>query len=78
MDELAGVEEKLVDEEGSEDDLINEIRASPPPCKFNHDDSHEDDPQLILGNLKKFQANIRECSRFAVVSTKSSIIFLYI
>ena len=46
--------EQVVGEE-SDDDLIREIRASTPPCEYNHGEKHKDDPQLTLGNLKKFQ-----------------------
>ena len=49
MDEPVGTEEEL-EEEGSDDDLVEEVRASPPPCEYDHSDDLEDDPQLTLGN----------------------------
>ena len=73
-DEPTGTPEEIAEEEESGNDLIREIRASP-PCEYNYDEDLGDDPQLTLGNLKKLQANIREFSRFTVVRTKSSSIF---
>jgi len=61
----------LIDVEGegeSSDDFVDEITASPPPFQYYHGEDLEDDPQLMLGNLKKFQANVREFTRFFVVS----------
>ena len=46
--------------------------------KYNHDKELDDDPQLTLGDLKKFQANIREFSKFSTVSNKSNAILFYI
>ena len=46
--------------------------------KYNHDKELDDDPQLTLGDLKKFQANIREFSKFSMVSNKSNVILFYI
>ena len=57
-----------VDEESS-DSLLEEIRASPPPFEYYHGEQLEDDPQLTAGNMKKFQAVVREFTRFSVVST---------
>ena len=68
IDEPIGAEEELVEKGEYDDDLINEVRASPPPCEYNYDEDLEDDRQLTLGNLKKFQANICEFSKFSVVS----------
>jgi len=48
---------------------VDEITASPPRFEYNHDEDLEDDPQLTLGNMKKFQANVRELTKFFVVST---------
>ena len=77
-DEPIGTPEEIAEEEESGNDLIREIRASPPPCEYNYDEDLGDDPQLTLGNLKKLQANIREFSRFTVVRTKSSSVFFYV
>ena len=55
-----------------------DLRASCPPCRYNHDEELEDDPQLTLSDLKKFQVNIREFSKFSMVSDKSNSIFLFI
>ena len=66
--EPIGAEEELVEKGEYDDDLINEVRASPPPCEYNYDEDLEDDRQLTLGDLKKFQANICEFSKFSVVS----------
>ena len=77
--EPAGKKEKLAEEEEeSDDDLVEEVMASPPPCEYGHGEDLEDDLQLTLDNLKKFQVNIREFSKFSVVSIKSSTFFLYI
>jgi len=75
VDKPTGTPEEVAEEGEPDDDLVNEIRASPPPCKYNHDEDLEDDPQLTQGNLKKFQANIREFSKFSVVSDKLNSIF---
>ena len=48
---------------------MEEITTSPPPFEYYHGEDLEDDPQLTLGNLKKFQASVREFTRFSVVST---------
>ena len=54
----------------SSDSLLEEIAASPPPhFECNHGEELEDDPQLMAGNMKKFQAVIREFTKFYVVST---------
>ena len=78
IDEPIGAEEELVEKGEYDDDLINEVRASPPPCEYNDGKDLVDDPQLTLGNLKNFQANIREFSRFTVVSNHSSSVFMSI
>ena len=46
--------------------------------KYNHDKELNDDPQPTLGDLKKIQANIREFSKFSMVSNKSNAILFYI
>ena len=69
----------MIDVEGegeSSDDFVDEITASPPPFQSYHGEDLEDDPQLMLGNLKKFQANVREFTRFFVVSTIVEYFFL--
>ena len=68
MDKLTGAPEELAEEGESDDVLVDRLRASPPPCEYNYDEDLEDDRQLTLGNLKKFQANICEFSKFSVVS----------
>jgi len=64
-----------VDEESS-DSLWEEIRPSPPPFEYYHGEQFEDDPQLTAGNMKKFQAIVREFTRFSVVSTVVEYFFL--
>ena len=64
-----------VDEESS-DSLLEEIRASSPPFEYYHGEQLEDDPQLTAGNMKKFQAILREFTRFSVVSTVVEYFFL--
>jgi len=56
-----------VDEESS-DSLLEEITASPPPFEYYHGEQIEDDPQLTARNMKKFQAVVREFTKFSVVS----------
>ena len=58
MDQPAGAKEDLVEEGESDDDLVEEVGASPPPSEYDHGDNFEDDPQLTQENLKKFLANI--------------------
>ena len=59
-----------VEEAGeSSDSLLEEIRASPPPFEYYHGEQLEDDPQLSAGNMKKFQAVVREFTKFSLVST---------
>ena len=53
----------------SSDSLLEEITASPPPFEYYHGEQLEDDPQLMAGNMKKFQAVVREFTKFSVVST---------
>ena len=64
-----------VDEESS-DSLLEEIRASPPPFECYHGEQLEDDPQLTARNMKKFQAVVREFTRFSVVSAIVEYFFL--
>ena len=54
--------------EESSDSLLEEIRASPPPFEFYYGEQLEDDPQLTVENLKKFQAVVPEFTKFSVVS----------
>ena len=63
-------------DEESSDSLLEEIRASPPPFEYYHVEQLEDDPQLTAGNMKKFQAVVREFTRFSVVSTVVEYFFL--
>ena len=63
-------------DEESSDSLLEEIRASPPPFEYYHGEQLEDDPQLTAGNMKKFQAVVREFTRFFVVSTIVEYFFL--
>ena len=65
----AGASPGLEEEEESSDSLLEEITASPPRFDCNHGKDLEDDPQLTLENMKKFQANVREFTKFSVVST---------
>ena len=64
-----------VDEESS-DSLLEEIRASPPPFEYYHGEQLEDDPQLTAENMKKFQAVVREFTKFSLVSTIVEYFFL--
>jgi len=58
-DRTAGASPDLEEEEEeSSDGLLVEITASPPRFECNHGEDLEDDPQLTLGNMKKFQANV--------------------
>ena len=58
-DRTAGASPDLEEEEEeSSDGLLDEITASPPRFECNHGEDLEDDPQLTLGNMKKFQANV--------------------
>jgi len=58
------------------DSLLDEIRASPPPFECYHGEQLEDDPQLTTENMKKFQAVVREFTKFSVVSTFCRVLFL--
>ena len=57
------------EEEESSDSLLEEIMASHPHFECNHGEELEDDPQLMAGNMKKFQDVIWEFTKFYVVST---------
>ena len=72
-----GASADLEGEGESSGDFVEEITTSP-PFEYYHGEDLEDDLQLTLDNLKKFQVNIREFSKFSVVSIKSSTFFLYI
>ena len=67
-DRTAGASPDLEEEEESSDGLLDEITACPPHFECNHEEDLEDDPQLTLGNMKKFQANVREFTKFSIVS----------
>ena len=58
--------------EESDDELIKELTASPPPVVENLEEDLEDDPQLTAENIKKFQKNVREFHQFSVVSALAS------
>ena len=62
--------------EVSSDSLLDEIRASPPPFECYHGEQLEDDPQLTARNMKKFQAVVREFTKFSLVSTIVEYFFL--
>ena len=73
---IAGASPDLREEEESSDRLLDEITASSPCFECNHGEDLEDDPQLTLGNMKKFQTNVREFTKFSVVSTIVEYFFL--
>ena len=60
----------------SSDSLLEEIRASPPPFEYYRGEQLEDDPQLTAENMKKFQAIVREFTKFSLVSTIVEYFFL--
>ena len=64
----AGASPDLGEEEESSESLLAKITASPPHFECNHGEDLEDDPQLMLGNMKKFQANVHEFTKFSMVS----------
>jgi len=68
-DRTAGASPDAEEEEESSDGLLEENTASPPRFECDHGEELEDDPQLTAGNMKKFQANICEFTKFSVVST---------
>ena len=72
----AGASPDLGEEEESSDSLLAEITASPPHFECNHGEDLEDVSQLTLGNMKKFQANVHEFTKFSVVSTIAEYFFL--
>ena len=71
-----GVSPDAEEVEGPSDSLLEEIRASPPPFESYHGEQLEDDPQLTAGNMKKFQAVVREFTKFSLVSTIVEYFFL--
>ena len=71
-----GASPDLREEEESSDSLLDEITTSSPCFECNHGEDLEDDPQLTLGNMKKFQANVREFTKFSVLSTVVEYFFL--
>ena len=73
---IAGASPDLREEEESSDRLLDEITASSPCFECNHGEDLEDDPQLTLGNMKKFQTNVREFTKFSVVSITVVCFFL--
>ena len=65
----------LREEEELSDSLLDEITASSPCFECNHGEDLEDDPQLTLGNMKKFQTNVREFTKFSVVSISAEYFY---
>ena len=57
-DRTVGASPDADEEEELSDGLLEEITASPPRFECDHGEELEDDPQLTLGNMKKFQANV--------------------
>ena len=76
VDKTTGVSPDDEEVEESSDSLLEEIRASPPPFEYYHGEKLEDDPQLTAGNMKKFQAVVREFTKFSLVSTIVEYFFL--
>ena len=74
-DRTAGASSNPKEEESS-DGLLDEITACPPHFESNHGEDLEDDPQFMLENMKKFQANVREFTKFSVVSIGFEYFFL--
>ena len=75
-DRTAGASPDVEEAGESSDSLLEEIRASPPPFEYYHGEQLEDDPQLTTKNMKKFQAAMREFTKFSVVSTVVEYFFL--
>ena len=75
-DRTAGASLDVGEAGESSDSLLGEIRASPPPFEYYHGEQLEDDPQLTAENMKKFQAVVREFTKFSVVSTIAEYFFL--
>ena len=76
VDKTTGVSPDAGEVEELSDSLLEEIRASPPPFEYYHGEQLEDDPQLTAGNMKKFQAVVREFTKFSLVSTIVEYFFL--
>jgi hypothetical protein len=68
-DKTTGVSPDAEEVVESSDSLLEEIRASPPPFECYYGEQLEDDPQLTAENMKKFQAVVREFTKFSMVST---------
>ena len=77
-DKAAGVSPEAEEAEESGDSLLEEIIASPPRFECYHGEQLEDDPQLTAGNMKKFQAVVREFTRFSMVSTIVEYFFPFV
>ena len=71
-----GVSPVAEEMEESSDSLLVEIRATPPPFECYHGEQLEDDPPLTAENMKKFQAVVREFTKFSVVSTIVEYFFI--
>ena len=65
----SGVSPDAEEAKESSDNLLEQIRVSPPPFECYHGEQLEDDPQLTAENMKKFQSIVREFTKFSVVST---------
>ena len=76
MSTIVGASPDVEEEGESSDSLLVEIRASPPPFKYYQGEQLEDDPKLTAENMKKFQAVVREFTKFSVVSTIIEYFFL--
>ena len=77
MDKTIGVSPNAEGLEKSSDSLLEEIRVSPRPFECYHGEQLEDDLQLTAENMKKFQAVMREFTKFSMVSTVVEYIFFW-
>ena len=69
VDKTTSVSPDAEEAEESSDSLLEQIRVSPPPFECYHGEQLEDDPQLTVENMKKFQVVVREFTKFSLVST---------
>ena len=77
-DRTAGASPDVGESGESCDSLLEEIRALSPPIEYYHGEQLEDDPQLTAGNMKKFQAIVRELTKFSLVSTIVEYFFPFV
>ena len=75
-DKTTGVSQDAEEVEESSDSLLEKIRSLPAPFECYHGEQLEDDPQLTAENMKKFQAVVREFTKFSVVSTIVEYFFI--